>query len=88
MSVSTLISRGSRAPERCDLSARYYNTRGIAASCGNTRYYVLLNDRTIDRHGGDVSIGDALSARDDRDKWRDFEYIVIVFNNPPIPKIG
>lgn len=41
---------------RCDLSTRYYNTRGIAASCGNTRYYVLLSDRTIDRHRGDVSI--------------------------------
>lgn len=26
------------------------------ASRGNTRYYVLLGDPTIDRHGGDVSI--------------------------------
>lgn len=26
------------------------------ASRGNTRYYVLLSDPTIDRHGGDVSI--------------------------------
>lgn len=50
------IQGGCGHPARSDLSTRYYNTRGIAASCGNTRYYVLLNDRTIDRHEGDVSI--------------------------------
>lgn len=39
------------------------------ASRGNTRYYVLLSDPTIDRHGGDVSIATRRAGMG-ADKWR------------------